>query len=255
MTNTIVEYNPSIDFEKHIFWQYNNAPAINSLMQSKQEWYDVNQTQFWNDWVSDVLNIKTANDYGLAIWGSLLQIPRTYLVNGENLTLSTNQYRTVILARLRLLKTRATVPEINKLLQFLFGQYGKAYVVDNYNMTMTYHFNFNLSDLQLAILQNITLLPRPAGVKIIIVAVGGNVFGFNSVYDTVTSYADLLAYDTTDLPENTIINVLEDTDSDDLADYSTYYIWASGVWSQLSNYTQLGQPFDNAPFATYVHDI
>lgn len=179
MTNTIVEYNPTIDFEKHIFWQYNNAPAINSLTQAKQQWYDLNQTQFWNDWVSNVLNIQTANDYGLAIWGGLLQIPRTYLVNGENITLTTNQYRTVILARLKLLKMRVTVPEINKLLQFLFGQYGKAYVIDNYDMTMTYRFNFNLTDLQLAVLQNVTLLPRPAGVKIEIITLGDKVFGFN----------------------------------------------------------------------------
>lgn len=179
MTNTIIEYNPSIDFSKHIFWQYNNAPAFNQLIQSKQNWYDINQTQFWNDWVKNVLNIKTANDYGLSVWGALLKIPRTYLINGENQSLTTEQYRAVILARMRLLKMRATVPEINKLLKFLFSDYGKAYVIDNKNMTMTYRFNFKLTDLQLAVLQNVTLLPRPAGVKIVIVALGNTVFGFN----------------------------------------------------------------------------
>lgn len=193
----IFDYNPSLDFQKHIFWQYNNAPAINSLVNSKQSWYNINQTQYWLDWVNNVLNINTANDYGLAIWGILLGIPRTYLVDGENVSLTTNQFRTVILARLKLLRMRGTVPEINSLLKFLFGKYGKAYVVDNHDMTMTYRFNFNLSNLQLAVLQNVTLLPRPAGVKAIIVTLGNKVFGFNGS----------------------------------------------------------GEPFDQAPFATYVHNI
>lgn len=198
MANTIFNYDPSVDLTRHIFWQYNNSPNINALISARQNWFNINHVQFWQNWVNNVLNIKTANDYGLSIWGALLQVPRTYNVNGENVNLTTNQYRTVLLARLRLFKTRATVPEINKLLKFLFGDYGKAYVVDNYDMTMTYHFNFNLSDLQLAVLQNVTLLPRPAGVKIILVASDGKVFGFNG----------------------------------------------SGA-----------QPFDNAPFATYIHNV
>lgn len=175
----IYQYDPSIDLLKHIFWQYNNAPAFNSIINAKQSWFNTNQKEYWLDWVNNVLNITTANDYGLAIWGILLGIPRTYIVNGDNMSLNTDQYRAVILARLRLIKMRATVPEINSLLQFLFGKYGKAYVVDNFDMTMTYHFNFNLTPLQIAVLQNVTLLPRPAGVEINIVALGDDVFGFN----------------------------------------------------------------------------
>lgn len=176
---TIFEYNPSIDLEKHIFWQYNNAPAFNSLVNSKQTWYKINQVNYWLNWVNNVLNIATANDYGLAIWGILLGIPRVYTVNGVNTSLTTNQFRTVILARLKLLHMRCTIPEINSLLQFLFGKYGKAYVIDNYDMTMTYRFNFNLTALQIAVLQNVTLLPKPAGVEVNIVTLGDDVFGFN----------------------------------------------------------------------------
>lgn len=175
----IYQYDPSIDLLKHIFWQYNNAPAFNSIINAKQSWFNTNQTKYWQDWVNNVLNITTANDYGLAIWGILLGIPRTYLVGGNSMSLSTDQYRAVILARLRLIKMRATVPEINNLLQFLFGKYGKAYVIDNHNMSMTYHFDFNLTPLQITVLQNVTLLPRPAGVEISIVALGDDVFGFN----------------------------------------------------------------------------
>lgn len=177
--STIFEYNPSIDFKKHIFWQYNNAPNFNTLINSKQDWYNTNQVNYWLNWVNNVINISTADDYGLAVWGILLGIPRTFDVNGTNTPLTTDQYRAVILARLKLLNMRCTVPEINSLLKFLFGKYGKAYVIDNFNMTMTYHFDFNLTALQIAVLQNVTLLPRPAGVKINIVAFGNDVFGFN----------------------------------------------------------------------------
>lgn len=177
MTN-IFEYNPEIDLTKHIFWQYNNAPAINSLVNSKQSWYNTNQVAYWQDWVKNVLNITSANDYGLSVWGILLGIPRTYLVNGENMSLSTEQYKTVILARLRMLKMRGTIPEINKLLNFIFGKYGKAYVIDNLNMSLTYVFNFQLTDLQLAVIRDTGLLPKPAGVEAQIVSLTYDTFGF-----------------------------------------------------------------------------
>jgi len=175
----IFEYTPNIDFEKHIFWQYNNASNIKSLVNQKQNWYITNQQNFWSDWVTNVLTISTANDYGLAIWGNLLQTPRTWNVNGENVTLTTQQYRTLLIARLRLLSIRGTVNEINEILSFLFSDYGRAYVIDNYDMTITYRFHFNLTDLQKEILKNLTLLPRPAGVEMQVLAVTKNVFGFN----------------------------------------------------------------------------
>ena len=78
-----------------------------------------------------------------------------------------------------LLRTRATVPDINKFLNKIFGKYGKAYIQDNNDMTISYRFSFNLTDLQIAIMQTIPLLPQPAGVKIVIVPLGGKVFGFN----------------------------------------------------------------------------
>lgn len=177
--SNIFEYTPNIDFEKHIFWQYNNSPNIKSLVNQKQNWYVENQQNFWSNWITNVLTISTANDYGLAIWGNLLQTPRTWKINGENVTLTTEQYRTLLIARLRLLSIRGTVEEINGILKFLFRNYGKAWVVDNYDMTITYRFNFTLTDLQIEILRNLTLLPRPAGVELEVLAVGNNVFGFN----------------------------------------------------------------------------
>ena len=176
---TIYNYKQSIDFDKHIFWQYNNATNLKSLVDSKQKWYKENQVDFWENWISNVINIRNANDYGLAMWGALLQIPRSYMVNGSSMTLTTNQYSKLLLARLKIIKMRGTIPEINSLLNFLFGEYGKAYVIDNFNMTLTYRFNFNLTDLQKTIIQTIPILPKPAGVGITIVSLDNEVFGFD----------------------------------------------------------------------------
>ena len=177
--SNIFGYTPNIDFEKHVFWQYNNSPNINSLVSRKQDWYIENHQNFWQDWITNVLTLSTANDYGLAVWGNLLQTPRTWKINDENVRVTTQQYRTLLIARLRLLSIRGTVEEINGILNFLFKNYGKAWVIDNYDMTITYRFNFTLTDLQLEILRNLTLLPRPAGVEMEVIAVGNDVFGFN----------------------------------------------------------------------------
>ena len=72
-----------------------------------------------------------------------------------------------------------TIPEINYLMNFLFGSYGTVKVTDNFDMTITYRFNFNLTDLQVAVLRETGLLSTPAGVRANIIAQDKEVFGFN----------------------------------------------------------------------------
>lgn len=179
MNNNIFNYEPNIDFEKHIFWQYNNAPNLTSLIKQKEDWYKTNHETFWKNWANNVLNVDTANDYGLSVWAKLLRLPRTYDVEGELIELTTEQFRTLIKAKLLQLRTKGTVPDINFFLSTIFGEYGHAYVQDNYDMTMTYHFQFNLTPLQIEVLKVTNLLPRPAGVKYNLIAVSTEVFGFN----------------------------------------------------------------------------
>lgn len=242
----ILEYTTATDFEKHILWQYNNAPAINSLMQSKQDWYDVNHNNYWNDYINNVLNIATANDYGLSIWGALLQIPRTFIVNGNEETLDTEMYRNLIRARMLLLRTRATVPDINNFLKVIFGKYGSAYVIDNHNMSITYRFNFALSNLQVAILQTVSLLPRPAGVKMVLIQ-SSDVLGFNIVNATVETYADL---PTTGLTNGFIAEVYKYNNPN--TDTATYYQWNGSSWVQITDFDNFFKPFDQAPFVSYI---
>ena len=81
-------------------------------------------------------------------------------------------YRSLILIKAAVNISNLSVPQINSLLQKFFGTsingspYGIAYVIDTLNQGFTYHFNFVPNILQLAIVQNSNVFPRPAGVAV-----------------------------------------------------------------------------------------
>ena len=69
------ELDYSVDLLKAILWQYNDASRLQSILQSKQDWYDENQRDFWENWYNDVFNLQTANEFGLSVWAIILDIP------------------------------------------------------------------------------------------------------------------------------------------------------------------------------------
>lgn len=155
---------------QNIIWQYENAENLKSLITAKQDWYHENLTEFWEKIVNDFLNINTANDWGLNLWGKILKVSRIYNVNGVQTTLSTELYRRLILGKLQLIRSNGTVPEINKYLNFIFSTHKTdtslaAYVKDNYDMSVYYVLNFEPTDEELALIYSRTFLPTPAGVE------------------------------------------------------------------------------------------
>ena len=181
----------SVDLLQAILWQYNDATRLQSLLTQKQAWYDENQEAFWTNWVTDVFDLRTANDFGLAVWAIILGVPLTLSSEGDaadkpiwgfganrevfgygnfastqSASLTTEQRRLVLQLRYFQLTTRGTVPEANAFLKALFPDMWPLFVEDNLDMTINYVFGSPLSsDLQ-AVLQNFDLLPRPAGVKV-----------------------------------------------------------------------------------------
>lgn len=171
---------------QNIIWQYDNAPALKSLINSKNEYYSENLNQFWQTIVDEFLNIQTAKDWGLNLWGKILQINRIYNVNGETITLSTEFFRRVILGQLQLIHSNGTIPEINKYLNFIFkadeGNNFKSYAFDNNDMTIQYVLNFEPTPEELALIYARVILPTPAGVlDRIYILEQSKIFGF---YDT-----------------------------------------------------------------------
>lgn len=194
----------SVNLLRALLWQYNDAARLQSLLEQKQAWYDDNQKAFWDRWLIDVFDLRTANDFGLAVWAIILDIPlavpsqgdaadkpiwgfgqyRQNFGNGNfasisSSSLTTEQKRLVLRLRYFQLVTTGAVPEVNEFLAYLFGPLGKAYVNDGLAMNARYVFEFPLPSQLQMVLTEFDLLPRPAGVKVDFVVIGeADGFGF-----------------------------------------------------------------------------
>lgn len=208
--STVENYDYAVDVMSVLLWQYNDAVRLQKLVELKQLWYDTNQDQFWTDWQRDVFDLRTANQFGLAVWAIILDIPLTFSVgpspvekvgwgfgqyrknfNNGNFNrrsatdnpLTDEQSRLVLRLRYFQLITTGSVVEINRFLGELFyDAFGLVYVRDNLDMTATYIFTFYPSNQFQTVLNNFDLLPRPAGVKINydIIPSGSPWFGFEN---------------------------------------------------------------------------
>lgn len=207
MTTRIQPFDFSVDLLRAILWQYNDAARLQSLLQQKNAWYADNQADFWSNWVTDVFDLKTANDFGLSVWALILNLPLSVIapgtgvrvvfgfgINNSNfgnsnfgrdgdsvITLTTEQRRLLLRLRWFQLISDGTIPHINFALRDVFGA-GFGYVLDHYDMTASYVFSDALSSSVQFVLEQFDILPRPAGVKIDILINPQDVFGFAPYY-------------------------------------------------------------------------
>lgn len=209
MTERIQPLDFFTDLSLALLWQYDKAVRLQSLVASKQGWYDERHSGFWSDWIRDVFDLRTANDFGLTVWAQILNLPLLALapasgdrevfgfgvhnLNFENgnfgrdvdaaLSLSTEQRRLALRLRYFQLVTRGTVPEVNAFLAVLFGDEGSVYVLDSLDMeSATYVFNFLPDPSVTFVLEQFDLLPRPAGVGVRILINPADRFGFAPYY-------------------------------------------------------------------------
>lgn len=203
----IEQFDFSVNLLKALLWQYNEAVTLQAILQAKSDWYDANQTQFWQQWIANVFNLETADEFGLRVWSIILNLPLfvasepdsltkpTFGFNDpyfknfnrgnfSSLTGSTNDLpletkRLALRLRYFQLCSSGTVPEINRFLAYIFADRGQVYLVDKHNMTQEYHFNFPItSDLQY-LFNNFDILPRPTGVSSTYINVTRKCFGFS----------------------------------------------------------------------------
>ena len=75
----IEKFDYSTNLTAVILWQYNEATNLLSLINQKQAWYDINQTQFWENWFNQVFYLGADNNqisfFGLAVWSIILDVP------------------------------------------------------------------------------------------------------------------------------------------------------------------------------------
>jgi hypothetical protein len=83
-----------------------------------------------------------------------------------NYVLSDDGYRTLILAKALFNIVNGSIPAMNQILINLFSDQGRAYIIDNQDMSMTYQFEFIPTPVDAAIISQSGVMPRPTGVSV-----------------------------------------------------------------------------------------
>lgn len=200
----IEEFDFSVNLLIAILWQYNEAGKLQSLLTSKQTWYDNNQSQFWHDWYTNVFNLNTVNDFGAAVWSIILNISLSFgqnpdppgkaifgfgafnknfnhgnfAKNGTAINLTIEEKRFILKLRYWQLVAGGDIPSSNDFLKYAFRDYGDVYLLDGLNMTIVLVFTFIPSAKLKLILDHYDILPRPSGVQLNYVVLPRPVWGF-----------------------------------------------------------------------------
>lgn len=181
----------AFDVWKTIISQYANSPILTRLITNMDAYLD--QTGNFQDFFDLVMNVDTAQGWGLDVWGRIVYVSRTLSVaegdflgfeeagetaqpfnqaafySGQqinnNFILTDSAYRVLIFAKALANICDGSIPAINQILINLFPTRGNCYVVDNLDMTVTFKFEFGLSPVELAIVSQAGVLPVSTGVS------------------------------------------------------------------------------------------
>lgn len=164
----VANFDFSCDLSPVILWQYDDAERLKAIVENQQVFMDGNVRDFFTDFNRDVLNIETANTFGLGVWGALLQVPRpVYDDGGVQKEFTDEQYRLLLRARIYLLTFDGSARALNEFFHILFPDLIVT-VKDNGDMTAEISV-LNDIDPEIAILFQTpyvdVFLPRPSGVK------------------------------------------------------------------------------------------
>lgn len=174
--------------------QYANSPVLTKLITSLADALD--PTLDLQNFFDLIWNVDTAQGYGLDVWGRIVGVSRTiHVVSSgrylgfeeggdplyqpfntaaffsgqpitDNFNLADSAYRVLIFAKALANICDGSIKAINQLLLNLFPNRGNCFVRDNLDMSFTYVFKFVLTDVELAIVQNSGVLPKPTGVSV-----------------------------------------------------------------------------------------
>lgn len=200
----------SVNVLRAILWQYDSSPNLVSLLTKKEAWYEENQRLFWENWVRDVFDLRTANDFGCAVWAIILGVPLAVVLepdyldkpvwgfgqyrknfNRGNFATSTQtvipltieQKRLVLQLRYFQLISRGTIPQTNHFMRMAFEPWGLVYALDPLDMgDIVYVFTFAPPRALTFVLRNYDILPRPAGCGVHYVITVRDTWGFGQYH-------------------------------------------------------------------------
>lgn len=167
---------------KEILHQYANSPKLLAIINKLA---DILSTATDNkNFYNKVFNIKTAVGFGLDYWGGILGTPRSFTLTLDDdtrqVTLDDDTYRLILLLKCAKNISNGACPDIKKSINAVFGELGNIYVNETEPMHLRYSFSFLLDDTLLAIMEQLSVFPKPVGVGAEIYELPEyNIFGFN----------------------------------------------------------------------------
>lgn len=175
--------------DQTIMSQYANSPRLMAIIETV--WEAIDPSKFTKNVFDLIVNIPTANRYGLEIWGRIVGVDqdiaylnpryeyfgfgdeRQNFDNGTfadaasmagDWTFTDDNYRELILLKALSNIVYATAPNINALLRAMFGR--SAYCLITGHMEMSYIFEFEPTPFQRYLISKAGILPQPCGVFI-----------------------------------------------------------------------------------------
>lgn len=175
MNTATIDNSDAGYIERTILWQYDNAIHLKNIILSLKDFFDQSTKDHFDEMVSRLsLADENIDDYGLAIWGKLLNTTRpelSYVLDGAESettqTMTKDLYRKILLGKFRLFEGSASIPEYINYVISIFGD--GVEVVDGRDMSLSFLVNEEgtLSAEQRALLEqcpDIVFL-YPAGVR------------------------------------------------------------------------------------------
>lgn len=195
-----------------ILTQYAGSPKLRALIETFNETMDF--SDFTEEFLTTLWDVSTAQGYGLDVWGRIVGVSRFLNVEENPITfgfdeayvsasasspkpfneapfyngvaatstveLADDAYRTLIMAKAMSNITDCSIPNINRLLRYLFSGRGDVFVAINGVMSIRYVFSFELTPVEEAIMLNSNAVTKPAGVSVDLMSLDfNNTFGFN----------------------------------------------------------------------------
>lgn len=194
-----------IDFRQTLLCQFANSPVLMEILSTVSQYLDAGRNV---DALYDLVwNVRTAQGYGLDVWGRIVGVDRLVTLpadtdylgfdeagdwdplgqapmwnsgsEGSTYALPDETFRGLVLAKALANITKATVSGANEVLRRVAG--AAAYCSNNGDMTVNLVFDGGTDELTLALLAQKDVLPLPTGVGVRSMLLGvstDDTFGF-----------------------------------------------------------------------------
>lgn len=169
MNTSHLDNSDNGDILRSILWQYEHANNVVGVIEMMKCAYDATTKDFYDALLGMYdLASATVSDFGLTVWGIILSCPRPALdVGGDIAMASSELYRRLLLAKLRLLDSDSTMESYQSFCDTIFGD-GNVSPHTSNEMDLTFSTNsgVDLSEEEEALLAiQKSIFPYPSGVK------------------------------------------------------------------------------------------